>query len=118
MSEKKHELLLIFAALLICCFFLAYELFDSPKFNSIKAVPVSTSEYHYRETSTASTGTVNINTASVEELCLLEGIGESKAAAIIEYREKNGKFRTPEEIMQVSGISKTIFNKNINRITV
>lgn len=118
MSEKKHELLLIFAALLICCFFLMYEFFDSPKFNSIEAVPISTTEYLYKETSTRATGAVNINTASVEELCSLEGIGESKAAAIIEYREKNGDFRTPEEIMQVNGISKTIFNKNINRITV
>lgn len=118
MSEKKHELLLVFAALIICCFFLAYELFDSPKFNSVEAVPISTTGFIQPETTTRASNTVNINTASAEELCTLDGIGKSKAAAIIEYREKNGRFRAPEEIIQVSGISETVFNKNIDRITV
>lgn len=118
MSEKKHELILIFAALLICCFFLMYEFFDSPKYNSIEAVRITTTEHFHRETTTRSDDAININTADSDELCTLEGIGEAKAAAIIEYREKNGKFRSPEEIMQVSGISETIFSKNVNRITV
>lgn len=118
MGEKKHELLLVFAALLICCFFFMYEFFDSPKYNSIDAVKIITTEHFHSETSTRSNDAVNINTASLQELCTLEGIGEAKAAAIIEYREKNGNFRTPEEIMQVSGISESIFGKNINRITV
>ena len=117
MSEKKHELLLIFAALLICCFFLMYEIFDSPKYNKVEAFPISSSEYLTSEASAAS-GTVNINSACVQELCTLEGIGEAKAKAIVEYREKNGDFRAPEEIMQVNGISEKIFKKNINRITV
>lgn len=118
MSEKKHELLLIFAALLICCFFFMYEFFDSPKYNSVEAVKITSSGQFHTETTTRSDDAVNINTASVEELCTLEGIGESKATAIIEYREKNGKFRSAEEIMQVNGISEILFSKNINRITV
>lgn len=118
MSEKKHELLLIFAALLICCFFLIYEFFDSPKYNSVEAVIISTTQNFTEETNTENNESVNINTASSEELCTLDGIGETKAAAIIEYRETNGNFRSAEEIMQVSGISETIFKKNIDRITV
>lgn len=118
MSEKKHELILIFAALLICCFFFMYEFFDSPKYNNIEAVRITATEQFHRETTTRSNDAVNINTASLQELCTLDGIGKSKAAAIIEYREKNGNFRSPEEIVQVSGISETIFSKNVDRITV
>ncbi len=119
MGKFKHELILISAALLIFYFFLAYEFADSPKFNSVEAVALSsTSSFFERETTSRATGTVNINTAGMEELCTLELIGESKATAIIEYREKNGNFRKPEEIMLVDGISNAIYNKNINRITV
>lgn len=54
---------------------------------------------------------VNINTATLEELMTLDGVGESKAKSIIEYREKNGKFNSIEEIMNVSGIGESAFNK-------
>ncbi len=119
MSKFKHELILISAALLVFCFFLAYEFADSPKFNSVEAFPLSsTSNFVERETAVRATGKVNINTAGIEELCTLELIGEAKAIAIIEHREKNGSFRKPEEIMLVEGISNKIYNKNINRITV
>ena len=52
----------------------------------------------------AEEGLVNINTASAEELCALPGIGTSRAADIVRYREKNGAFQTKEDIMKVSGI--------------
>ena len=53
---------------------------------------------------------ININTATLEELQTLSGIGESKAKAIIEYREKNS-FNTIEDIKNVSGIGEAAFNK-------
>lgn len=52
---------------------------------------------------------ININTASVELLDTLEGIGKSTANKIIEYREKNGPFKTIENIMDVSGIGQKTF---------
>ncbi|MBQ6284686.1 MAG: helix-hairpin-helix domain-containing protein [Bacilli bacterium] len=61
---------------------------------------------------------ININTSTKEELMTLSGIGESKANAIIEYRTNNGNFNVIEDVMKVSGISETIFNKIKENITV
>lgn len=61
---------------------------------------------------------VNINTASREELMTLKGIGESRADDIIAYRESNGAFGRIEDIMKVSGIKTSLFNKIKDRITV
>lgn len=54
---------------------------------------------------------VNINTAGVEELMTLPGIGESKAQAIIQYREEHGKFQTIEELMNITGIKNGVYEK-------
>ena len=56
-------------------------------------------------------GKVNVNTATEEELMTLPGVGESKAKAIVSYREENGGFKTVEEIMEISGIKEGLFNK-------
>lgn len=56
-------------------------------------------------------GLVNINTAGVEELKTLPGIGDSKARSIIAYREKNGAFGAVEDIKKVDGIGEGIYAK-------
>ena len=61
---------------------------------------------------------VNINTGDKEELMKIPGIGESKAESIIEYREKNGLFKTEEDIKNVSGIGETLFEEIKTHITV
>jgi len=61
---------------------------------------------------------ININSASVELLQNLSGIGEKKAQAIIDYRNEHGSFHTIEEIMNVKGIGQGIFDKIKNRIEV
>ena len=63
-------------------------------------------------------GLVNINTASEAELCTLAGIGPSRAAAIIAYREAHGGFSSIEEIMQVDGIKSATYEKLKNKIYV
>ena len=54
---------------------------------------------------------VNLNTATAEELQTLNGVGEATARAIIEDREQNGPFATPEDLMRVSGIGEKKFAK-------
>jgi len=61
---------------------------------------------------------ININTASLEELDSLPGIGPSKAQAIIDYRTINGSFVVIEDIMNVSGIGEATFNNIKDLITV
>ncbi len=61
---------------------------------------------------------ININTASKEELMTLSGIGEAKAKSIIEYRNNNGLFKGIEDIVNVSGISESIYAKIKENITV
>ncbi len=54
---------------------------------------------------------VNLNTASLEQLISLPGVGKKKAAAIIEYRTKNGKFESVDDIVNVKGIGKKMLEK-------
>ena len=62
------------------------------------------------------TSIININTASLEELSTLKGIGSKKAQKIIEYRTKT-PFKTKEQIMEVSGIGESLYNKIKDNIT-
>lgn len=63
-------------------------------------------------------GKININTARVEELQTLPGIGEAKAKNIINYREKNGNFTNIEGILEVEGIGNSIYDQIKNYITI
>lgn len=69
-------------------------------------------------TTSDSTGRVNINTATLEELTTLPGIGDTRARAIIDYREQNGAFGNIEDIMQVTGIKEKSFSKIKDSICV
>ena len=64
----------------------------------------------------ASDETININTASASQLEALPGIGPSLAERIVAYREANGPFRTPSDILEVSGIGDATFANIEDRI--
>ena len=61
---------------------------------------------------------INLNTATLEELQTLSGIGESKAEAIIQYREEHGGFQSIEELKDVPGIGDSLYEKIKDSITI
>ena len=64
------------------------------------------------------TGKVSLNKATLDELMTLDGIGEKKAQAIIDYRDKNNGFKSIEEILEVDGIGTTTYEKIKDQLTL
>lgn len=87
-----------------------YEIENDADINNTKNSPISTNK------NTVSTK-ININTAELNQLITLTGIGEAKAKAIIEYR-KSKKFNSIDDIKNVTGIGDALFEKIKNNITV
>jgi competence protein ComEA len=64
-------------------------------------------------------GPVNVNTADAGTLAReLDGIGPAKAQAIVEYRQKNGPFRTAEDLLKVQGIGQKVLDQNRANIRI
>lgn len=103
---------------------LAQELHDQqqvyvPRIGETDAPPPVTGEEPASPPGSSTTGAkINLNTATLEELDILPGIGPAIAQRIIDYREANGPFKSIEEITLVSGIGDTTYEKIKDRITV
>lgn len=72
----------------------------------------------FNEVILESNGLININLADINELKKITGIGDVKAQSIIEYREKNGGFKSVDEIKNVDGIGEKTFEKIKEKITL
>jgi competence protein ComEA len=86
-----------------------------------KADPTSSPEKKDRQASpskTELTSIVNLNKASLDELCTLPGIGPVKAQSIIDYRKQSGGFTSVEEIVKVKGIGAKTFEKIRARLAI
>jgi len=66
----------------------------------------------------AENGRININTATVDELVQLKGIGPAYAKRVVAYREANGDFRQKDELTEVEGIGPKTLSDNRDQITV
>lgn len=96
----------------------------SPAPKSANATPVdavseqaSPNASKSKATPSAVITSININTASAEQLSLLNGIGAAKAAAIINYREQHGPFASIDDLSKVSGIGPATVEKNRHLLT-
>ena len=70
------------------------------------------------ETASSTEQKIDLNTADVSQLTTLTGVGESKALAIIAYREENGPFTSAEDIMNVPGIKEGTYEKIKDKIAI
>ena len=83
-----------------------------------KAEQASSNYYLAKPALQSSSNKVSLNTASVEQLMQLSGVGQKKAEAIVQYRQKNGKFNSIDELQQVKGIGPSLFNKNKDKLAL
>lgn len=72
----------------------------------------------YQDSGFSETPLIDINSASIEQLCTLPGIGKKTAQKIIDFRKLNGKFNKVSEIMSVKGIGKVKFEKFKNKVFI
>ena len=117
-ESSKPVILVITATVIVFAATVLIMFFDKPKYNDIKDIKVTVSATVSEAVTTANEESVNINTADADDLTKLFGIGEKRASDIIEYREKNGRFRSIEELTNVNGISESVLQKNADIITV
>ncbi len=86
---------------------------------SVTNATSKTKASHSSAQSASQTGTkISLNNASVTELQQLNGVGEKKAQAIIEYRQQNGRFKTIDELQNVKGIGPKLLEKNKTRLSL
>lgn len=104
----------------ICAVILiGFSVFYTPSEAPLEIVVTSEAELEKSmHESSIENGFVNINTASVEQLEVLDGIGTVLAQRIVNYRTEHGDFESIEELKNVSGIGNTIFAKIKNQICV
>ena len=88
------------------------EIKELPKHSELLVADVATS------VQTTEQKRININLADAKELMELPGVGEAKAASIIEYRNTNGSFQSIEDLMKIPGIKEGLFQKVSPHITV
>lgn len=72
----------------------------------------------YNETGKSTLGKINLNTADLDELDALPGVGPVTAQAIIDYRLRHGRFRSVDELLEVNGIGETLYQSIKDRVTV
>ncbi len=96
----------------------AEEVFDGQKLTIPEKISEEAGGGAIASAGVTSSGLININRATAEELDEIPGVGPSTAEAIIRYREENGSFRKKEDIKNVSGIGDKTYEKMADKITV
>lgn len=135
MNTKTQTMFMIGIALLVMSGILIYVSLSTPgvyKESETTAIQISSSTEAATNRAKSSTATskssdnsatavsypINLNTATVEELVSIDGLGESRASAIIEYRDYLGGYTSVEQIKEISGIGDATYAKLAPYLTV
>ncbi len=116
-KKNSPEILIVVSGVIITLVVLIVCWFDSPRFDNVSEILAEDFSVSYSSL-IPEEGKIDINSAGIDELCALYGVGEVKSQAIIDYRRDNGGFFSIEELVYVKGISEKILNRNIDIITV
>ena len=124
-TEKNQSLLFIGIALVVVGVILVVYALALPRVYEERTAPaadVSVSVVATPETAAATalqvTYPLNLNTATAEELATIDGVGEVRAAAIIEYRDYLGGYTSAEQIMDIKGFSEALYEQIAPYVTV
>ncbi len=109
--------IILFAGIILTVTVLLAGYFDSPRYYDVLE-RVHEEDVVSLSPLIAGENKIDINSADIYELQKLYGIGEARAQAIIDYRKDNGGFFTVDELVNISGISGNIIEKNKNLITL
>ena len=117
--------LLIFAGILLFVFMTQPRIYRSNEPREItvtvitnEALTESKTEPETEKTTKPVEYPLNINTATLEELMTIDGLGEKRASAIIEYREHLGGYTSVEQILEIEGFGKETYEKTAGYLTV
>ena len=113
MSLRLRKGLAIGCAILatLICVTALYTHIKAGSFTTQYAISLKPQHRVLRNPSLWPSGTVDVNAADVETLCLLNGVGSVRAAAIVAEREANGRYHYPEDLLAVKGIGASILAK-------
>ncbi len=136
-SDKRQTLVLIGISLIVIAGVLIFVAVSQPKIYeqdestllSNQTSQTDTSVYietQYAQTTNVNSSSaseyvnypVNINTATVQELCTINGIGEKRAEAIVQYRQQIGGYTSVEQIKNIQGIGDSIYAQVSPYLTV
>ena len=95
--------------ILFTCLIFIFSSISSAENTKGHEINLSTSEAHKH---------IDINSADIETLSLLKGVGMKKAEAIIKYRNMNAKFVLVEDLLNVNGIGEKILKQNKSKLTI
>ena len=115
MKLNNSEKILLGIFFLLSSIVILYNLFYIP---SLPSADIIKKEFVFQEEEENKNGKININSASLDELKKIPGIGDSTAQKIIDYREQNGGFLYKSELTKVNGINKKKLNAMKDYITV